>query len=257
MHKYVIYSYESPSGKFYIGKTSNEKRRKTQHIRSAYSGSITPFHKAIRKYGIEKFTYRVIVANVPEYFVVPFEKYWVHYHKAYTHGYNCTIGGEGSSGLPMSDDTRNKISEKAKGRKSSEEARKKISASLKGNTRALGSKRTEDIRKKLSESLKGNTRALGSKHTEETKQKYSKARIGNTYALGYKHTEAELKRLSEIGCIKVINLDTLEVFPSAKSASIAIGVHSAAVSKAISKNYKCGGYRWMKLDDYIKLKELL
>jgi len=50
--QYIIYKYTSPSGKSYIGITSEGLRtRWTKHCRKARFGSTTNFHKAIRKYG--------------------------------------------------------------------------------------------------------------------------------------------------------------------------------------------------------------
>lgn len=49
---YEIYRHTSPSGKAYIGITSEDTyTRFTKHLRKARFGSTTNFHKAIRKYG--------------------------------------------------------------------------------------------------------------------------------------------------------------------------------------------------------------
>lgn len=49
---YEIYRHTSPSGKSYIGITSEDSyTRFTKHLRKARFGSTTNFHKAIRKYG--------------------------------------------------------------------------------------------------------------------------------------------------------------------------------------------------------------
>lgn len=53
MKKYtgIIYMYESPSGKYYIGQTTRPKSRKNEHASMSYNNSELPFHRAIRKYG--------------------------------------------------------------------------------------------------------------------------------------------------------------------------------------------------------------
>ncbi|MCI4437872.1 MAG: hypothetical protein JHC33_13780 [Ignisphaera sp.] len=117
MNNYIVYKYTSPSGKHYIGKTINESRRKSRHIQDAKRGSNLPFHIAIRKYGIDAFTYEVIVCNVPEYLINPFEKYWINFYHAYSIGYNCTIGGEGIAGRRHTENTKRIISEARKGNK--------------------------------------------------------------------------------------------------------------------------------------------
>ena len=104
---------------------------------------------------------------------------------------NRTDGGEGSSGIIVSEDTKYKISAIHKGRKRSEETRKKMSESHKNMTEETRKKMSdakkkmsvetklkigeynknkyvsEETRKKISDSLKGKT------HSEETRKKIS------------------------------------------------------------------------------------
>lgn len=68
-----------------------------------------------------------------------------------------------------------------KGKKYSEETRKKISELKKGNTAFKGKHHTEESRKKISESHKGEKSFwYGKKHSEETKKKISESQINNT-----------------------------------------------------------------------------
>lgn len=65
----TIYCYtNSVNGKKYIGQTINAKSRKANHKHSAlcYSGQDkdSPFHRAIRKYGWENFSYEELETNV-------------------------------------------------------------------------------------------------------------------------------------------------------------------------------------------------
>ena len=48
---------------------------------------------------------------------------------------------------------------------------------------------------------------------------------------------------------KVINLDTKEIFSSARRASLKLGLSKGAVNSAIRRNKKCKGYRWAYCDD--------
>jgi len=83
-------------------------------------------------------------------------------------------------GKVHSDETKEKISAKvqqavAEGRGGafipSEETRRKMSESLKGNTNALGYKRTEAEREAIRQRTLGNQHWLGKSHTEESKDK--------------------------------------------------------------------------------------
>ena len=58
-----------------------------------------------------------------------------------------------------------------KGKPKSDETRRKMAESKKGNKNALGCKRSEETRRKM----KGNKNALGYHHSEETKKKISEA----------------------------------------------------------------------------------
>lgn len=220
-NRYVVYSYLSPSGKYYIGKTNKENRRKAEHLRDAVLGSEKAFHRAIRKYGIDNFKYKVIVSNVPEYLVRPFEKYWINYYSSYTKGYNSTIGGDGTFGYKHTDSTK-----------------ERIGAVHKGNTYWLHKKHTDATIKKLSISKLGNTNCIGRIYSEDTIKKMSEAHIGGK---SYK-------------ALPVINLDTGEIFSSGTEASRAIGLHKDTVMMAIRKGYKAGGYKWAL---YIKDTQLL
>jgi len=95
---------------------------------------------------------------------------------------NLTDGGGGSSGAVISEETRKKLSKSSKGNTNalgairSEETKKKISKVHKGKTLS------EETRRKISESRKGSTNALGAIRSEETKKKISKALKGKTFS---------------------------------------------------------------------------
>ena len=72
-----------------------------------------------------------------------------------------------------------------KGKKRSEEARRRISEAAKGNKNALGCKRSEEARRKISEAKKGEKNAFyGKHHSEESKKRIGAAQKGNKYHLG-------------------------------------------------------------------------
>jgi len=90
----LIYKYTSPSGKSYIGKTTErtESNRKYQHGYAARKGSTTAFHCAIRKHGMEAFTYEVLMTGIPSEIANGMEIIYIDLHKP---EYNMTTGGDG------------------------------------------------------------------------------------------------------------------------------------------------------------------
>lgn len=110
---------------------------------------------------------------------------------------NKTDGGEGSSGLIHTEETKTKISEVHKGRTHSEETKKKMSEAHKGRVF------TEEHRKKLSEARKG--KYVGEKHplysksrSEETRRKLSEANKGENHPFyGKSHSEETRRKQSE------------------------------------------------------------
>ncbi len=91
------------------------------HKSSAKCGSKKIFHRAIRKYGIEAFTWQIIDRHGNyEYARDVLEPHYIkyynsHYKKGF--GYNMTDGGEGSAGRKMTDREKDILSKRWSGRK--------------------------------------------------------------------------------------------------------------------------------------------
>lgn len=124
----IIYSYINViNGKAYVGQTTRPKVRHKQHIQAALNnldGSV--FHKAIRKYGIQSFVYRIektIVCSSYKMYRKQIDFYETAFIKLYNskeRGYNMTNGGgnvwnnESKKGKSLSREHRRKISESRK-----------------------------------------------------------------------------------------------------------------------------------------------
>lgn len=98
-----IYKYTNNiNGKVYIGQSINLEQRKYAHKSSAFNEKVndydSQFHQAIRKYGIENFTYEVIAEISEEEYskamLDDLEKYFIKYYDSYEKGYNATEGGD-------------------------------------------------------------------------------------------------------------------------------------------------------------------
>lgn len=107
-----IYKYTNlQTGYSYIGQTNNLQKRYNGHKSEAFnpkaSGYWLPFHCAIRKYGLENFTYEVleeIAEGESQSFIDEREKFFIEYYQTLISqkGYNVTVGGEGCPKPPLS-----------------------------------------------------------------------------------------------------------------------------------------------------------
>ena len=92
-----IYILTSPSGKKYIGQTTNFKKRfeTYKNIRKRIHTQVK-LGKALEKYGFENFIIETIeFNNITEEELDKLEIDYIKKHDSYNNGYNCTIGGGG------------------------------------------------------------------------------------------------------------------------------------------------------------------
>jgi len=170
--KYSVYIHISPSNKYYVGITSQKPEHRwwngNGYKRNKY------FYAAIQKYGWNNFIHKVIAENLSECDAKNLEISLIKKLDSSNkeHGYNITLGGEGQYGMIVSDETR-----------------RKLSNSLKGQKTHLGINHSESTKLKISLSRTGKT------HSEETKHKmriesYNKKRVSqydknNNYIRNY------------------------------------------------------------------------
>lgn len=126
MIKGIIYKYTSPSGKCYIGQTTNENKRQYEHRYNAFDTNCknynNKFYTAIRKYGWDSFQYEVlytIIKETSEEIIETLnerEIYYIGLFDSYKNGYNMTIGGRQlrgiyhpSYGTHLSEEHKNKL----------------------------------------------------------------------------------------------------------------------------------------------------
>lgn len=160
--------------KKYVGQTKNYKQRFKYHIAS-YKKS--PISNAIQKYGKENFIFEVIYQTLNGDHVDFLECHFIKEHNSFAddgHGYNLTRGG--NCNKIISKETKQKMSEAAKGQtkwlgKSHTEETK-----LKLKLLNIGKIMSEESRQKMSVSAK--TRPPIS---EETRSRISKASKGRIY----------------------------------------------------------------------------
>ena len=167
--RYCIYKHISPSGKVYIGITSQRPEARWQREGAGYKKA-GRFRNAIKKYGWENIKHEIIASGLTlEEACIAERKLIKRYDSRNPKkGYNVTAGGDRSGGFIMSEEAREKIRVSKLGEKNpmfgrtiSEEHRRKLSELYKG--------------KKFSEERREHMRIAQSNRSEETRKRMSDA----------------------------------------------------------------------------------
>ena len=167
---YIYLIVNKVNGKTYVGQRKSSK----EWYEDKYMGSGTLLKKAKQKYGIENFEKFFIQYCYSKEETNKAEKFWIaEYRSRGKAEYNLANGGDGGNGeankgKKRSDETRRKLSEAHKGNRPSEETRQKMSETRKGK------KHSEEWAKKISEAQKGR------KLSEEHRRKLSESHKGKT-----------------------------------------------------------------------------
>ena len=223
---YCVYKHTTPSGKVYIGMTSNapEKRWKNGN---GYK-LCTAFNRAIEKYGWENIIHEVVCVGLTKEQAEAKEKELILQHDSASpeHGYNLTSGGESYS---PNEEWRCMASKAHKEfYKNHPEAREAISLSQ------IGRKAKESTKKKMSASRKQYIET----HPE------SRERCRQTF-LGMKRSKENCEKLRLANMKKIRCVDTGETFSSIQDAAKFAGVCRTAVSNYLSGRSKsCGNYHF-------------
>ena len=89
------------NNKCYIGQSINISKRWRRHINDAFNPNSNSYEyllqRAIRKYGVENFTFQVILECEPSQLDENEIGFIKQYNSLIPNGYNCSIGGQGGS----------------------------------------------------------------------------------------------------------------------------------------------------------------
>lgn len=107
MKSWTVYEHISPSGKVYIGISSDVKRRWTANG-YYYHLSDTAFSRALKKYGWENFQHLILHEGLSKQEACDMEKELIAYYKAKGLSYNITDGGEGYCGKHSEEHNKHK-----------------------------------------------------------------------------------------------------------------------------------------------------
>ena len=184
----IIYKYTSPSGKVYVGQTTNPSKRKYKHKKESFKLK-TKFANAIRKYGFENFTYEVLFETKLtndlqklKHILDVLETSFISFYDSINNGYNISLGGGGSLGY-----------------KHTEEWKQEASSRMLGNSYSTGIRRSEEEKQRIS------TKLTGHSVSEETRIKIGEKNSRSIIQLDKKgNVIAEFK--SAVEAAKVLNL---------------------------------------------------
>ena len=215
-NRFCAYRHTSPSGKVYIGITGRNPLSRWNEGRGYKQNP--HFWSAIQKYGWDEFTHEILFSALSkeDACAKEIELIQVHCSNNPDYGYNHSLGGEQTFyGCHHSEETKQLMSEKAKGRQMSEETRRKLREAN------LGKTMSEEVRRKLSEINKGKKLSPEQCHRRsEATRKYS---------------------------VRQFTLDGEFVawFPSAKIAAECVGCDRSLIRQACNGTIKTAmGYKW-------------
>jgi group I intron endonuclease len=198
--QYVVYLLTFPNGKKYVGITNNWAARWRNYKNSVRNGDRRAVCCALRKYGVTAVTVDFIKEsnNVTE--TKTLEKFFIQKFKTLAPtGYNMTEGGDGMLGWKVTDETRSKMSIAKKGKKLSEEHRKKLSVAH--------SNPSEEARRRMSYAGKGKSKSeehrlkisisnTGRRHSPETIEKIKLAAKNRKKHLHSKETLNKFRQIA-------------------------------------------------------------
>lgn len=158
------------NGKVYIGQSQNIEKRWIDH-KSFSKREVEVLYRAMRKYGIENFSLEVVEeCSIEE--LSDKERFYIGHYNSYIHaensnGYNMTLGGEGTRGVKIKEETREKMRQRMLG----------------GKNHNYGKPLSEEVKQKISKTVKGrykgeNNPMYGKCHSEEALLKMTR---GNNY----------------------------------------------------------------------------
>jgi group I intron endonuclease len=240
-NKAGIYKLIDRTGKVYIGKSTNLRIRLNAHKNYKHDDKSNSYLKnAILKYGWSFFNVEILEIfdnfdkNKDNEYLLERESYYIKLFDSTNKdsGYNICIFSTDRTGIPMTEDSKQKVREARLGKKLSEETKQKMRDAKLGkkfteehkqklrdakikNPMSLEHKeklRLSNVGKQLSESTKEKIRQhrLGKKASDETKKKLkrpcseeTKEKIRNAN-LGKKHSKKSIEkmRLAKIGKLK-------------------------------------------------------
>lgn len=256
MNNYCVYRHTSPSGKVYIGITCQEPERRWRggwgYANQRYLST------AIKKYGWDNFKHEVLFSGLTKEEASHKEVELIALHKSNQRGFGYNIDGGGINKI-VSKETIQRLSDANKGKKLSEEHKRKIGEASKGRPGPTKGKRlseyhrqqiskgmigrvvTEETRKKLRESNVGKTRSAEAraKMSESHKGLKPSAETIAKWKISNKSLMTPVEQIDKKTNVVIARFDsTMDAFRNT-------GVNSSTISACCrGKRKTAGGFRW-------------
>jgi len=209
----------------YIGQSKNIEFR-FKSYKKLQCKTQSKLYNSLNKFGIENHTFEIIKEGL-ESEINYYERYYQEYYNVLDreYGLNLKYTGIGDKKVIHSEETRKKIGAKNKGKKISDEQRKKISEIHKGKKQ---SKEHIDKRKRFGKDnhFFGNKYWKGKKFSQERIKQMSEQRKGKN------------KLGENPNAKKVINIETGEIYNSAKEISIKYSLNYSTLKSYLNGNLK-------------------
>lgn len=230
--EYFVYCHVSPSGKKYVGISSNPEKRWNNG--KGYIKNYA-FYRAIKKYGWSNFQHIILFSGLSEHDAREIEYNLIDEWKLTDrkYGYNLRAGGDG----PFSD-----------------ESRKLMSDSRIGNQNCVNRVLSDETKSKISQSLsdyyKKNVPPFrGKKHSKETIEKMKSRVVSEEtkHLMRKKHPTMSGENNPSAKAIRQLSLsgDIIKEYKYAKLASDDLCLDLSSIIKCCRGVQKtCGGYRW-------------
>ena len=230
---YTVYKHTSPSGKVYIGVTSLRPEERwgggAGYVKNKH------FNRAIKKYGWENIKHEILFDGLSKGDAFKIEIKLIKEYRSNERefGYNKSSGGESSvRGLHwhQSKETIEKRVQKMRGRKLTQEQRKKLSESHKGQvSHQKGKPISEEIKAKISNTLK----KWNSEHESPNKGRK------------YKKTKEAILATSRGHYKPVVCIETGIIYESIMAAETLTKTDGSSISSVCKgKRKTAGGYHW-------------
>ena len=214
---YTVYMHENKlNHKKYIGITSKDPEERWK--RGTNYRSCRAIRRAFEKYGWDGFEHKILFQGLTREEACEKEIQLISEYNTRNpkYGYNICVGGGGTVGCVMTEDSRRRWREKMTG----------------PNNPNFGKPMSEEQKEKLRQIN------LGKKLTEEHKQKISESCKGKIH-----HDDAFKQRLAERNKRPVIRDDGI-YFATVDEAAASVGVTPSAISNAMRRGQRSGGYYW-------------